>query len=168
MVVPSGYTGTNLTTALSRIYADVGRDFETGQVSSSTGMMADIANLNTDTGNIVTAIASALDLKASQNGSTLNTTADLASVISNGSFTGYSGLNTRVTQAENNISAESSLLSRVVNSNGTFTADALAGIASSTEVTGKIATAKSSVLASVDKVCAGIGVSVTKDSNGDY
>ena len=176
MVVPSGYTGTNLTTALSRIYTDVGRDFQTGEVVSGAGMMADIANLNTDTGNIVTAIASALDLKASQNGSTLNTTADLASVISNGSFTGYSGLNTRVTQAEDNISAESSLMSRVVASsdpssddygkpNSTFKTDVIAGLATTTYADNAAAGAKTSLIASINDKSAGITVFAEK-SNG--
>lgn len=172
MTVPSDYAGTNLTTALSRIYEDVGRDFESGEITAGTGMMADIADINTDTGNIVKAIASALDLKASQNGNTLNTTADLASVISNGAFTGYSGLNTRVTQTESDInglsqdlSAESNLLARVVNSDGTFTTDALSGIASSTQISDTVADARTSLISDINGKSAGITVFATKTGN---
>lgn len=134
MTVPSGYSGTNLTTALSRIYEDVGRDFETGQVSASTGLMADVADLNTETGAIDRAIISALDLKAKRiSDNQLEAITDLASVYSDNNKQLYSGLNTRVTNAENDISAESSLLSRVVNSNGTpnstFKSDVISGLA---------------------------------------
>lgn len=134
MTIPSGYSGTNLTTALSRIYEDVGRDFETGEVTANTGMMADIADLNTETGAIDQAIISALDLKAKRiSDNQLEAITDLASVYSDNTKQLYSGLSTRVTTAENNISAESSLLSRVVNSDGTtnstFKSDVISGLA---------------------------------------
>jgi hypothetical protein len=172
MTVPTGYSGTNLTTALSRIYADVGRDFETGAVTANSGLMADVADLNTETGAIDRAIISALDLKAKKQDNTYEAITDLASVYADNTKTLYSGLNQRVSNAESTLSSEVNLMSRIAttdgNNNLVMQADALAGIAASTQVTGKIATAKSSVLASIDKVCAGIGVAVTKDSNGDY
>ena len=172
MTVPTGYSGTNLTTALSTIYADVGRDFETGAVTANSGLMADVADLNTETGAIDRAIISALDLKAKKQDDTYEAITDLSSVYADNTKTLYSGLNQRVSDAENTLSSEVNLMSRIAttdsNNELVMQADALAGIAGSVEVTGKIATAKSSVLASIDKVCAGIGVAVTKDSNGDY
>ena len=77
----------------------------------------------------------------------------------------YSGLENRVSVAEDNIESEAILMARVVNNDGSFTTDALAGIASSTQISGAIATAKSSLIADINNKTAGITVMVTK--NGD-
>lgn len=169
MTNPTGYNGTNLTTALSTIYADVGRNFSTGEVVSGAGMMADISEIDTTNGNIIKAISAALDLKVSQNGNTIDSSTDLASAISNGQFTGYSGLNTKVTNTENNLTSTSNLLSRVVQSDGTpnstFKTNVIAGLATQTYVTDNVASARTSLIADINNKTAGITVFATKTGN---
>lgn len=176
--------------------------------------------------NIIKMAASVLDLKTSQNGNTLQTTSDLASVITNGSWTGFSGLNTRVTNAENGITSNAGLVATAQSTANTAktTADnaktaadnaktaadnaqsdldsfknniattiAQAGFASTawvgqnydalgaastaesnangyadTKKSEAIAAASSTMYATVDAVCAGIGVTVTKNQDGSY
>ena len=143
-----------LTTALSNLEMTVGVDLETGETKSGTNIINSVSRLDADTNNIVKMAASALQLKASENGNYLNSTADLAAVIVNGAFTGYSGLNATVASQGNAISAQSSLMSRVVNNDGTpnstFKADVISGLASTATVTQDIATAKAEVLASAN------------------
>ena len=140
-----------LTTALSNLEQTVGVDLETGETTAGTNLINSVSQLDADTNNIVKMAASALQLKASKNGNALNSTADLASVIVNGQFTGYSGLNETVSNQGDAITAQSSLMSRVVNSNGTpnsaFKADVIAGLASTTYVDDKAATAKTEAIA---------------------
>jgi hypothetical protein len=76
----------------------VGVDLATGTTKAGTNIVNAVTKLDADTNNIVKMAASVLQLKSSMNGSTLSSTADLASVIVNGAFNGYSGLNTTVTQ----------------------------------------------------------------------
>lgn len=140
-----------LTTALSNLEQTVGVDLETGETTAGTNLINSVQQLDADTNNIVKMAASALQLKSSKNGNALNSTADLASVIVNGQFTGYSGLNETVSNQGDAITAQSSLMSRVVNSNGTpnsaFKADVIAGLASTTYVDDKTATAKTEAIA---------------------
>lgn len=150
-----------LTTALSNLEQTVGVDLETGETTAGTNLINSVQQLNADTDNIVKMAASALQLKSSENGNTLTSTSDLASVIVNGAFTGYSGLNETVTNQGSAISAQSSLMSRVVSSsdpnnqnygkpNSNFKADVIAGLATETYVDDNIASAKTSVLASAN------------------
>ena len=143
-----------LTTALSNLEQTVGVDLETGETTAGTNLINSVSQLDADTNNIVKMAASALQLKASKNGNALSSTADLASVIVNGQFTGYSGLNETVSNQGDAITAQSSLMSRVVNSDGTpnatFKADVITGLASTASVTQDIATAKSEVIASAN------------------
>lgn len=140
-----------LTTALSNLEQTVGVDLETGETTAGTNLINSVQQLDADTNNIVKMAASALQLKSSKNGNALNSTADLASVIVNGQFTGYSGLNETVSNQGDAITAQSSLMSRVVNSDGTpnstFKADVITGLASTAYVDDKSATAKTEAIA---------------------
>ena len=140
-----------LTTALNNLEMTVGVDLATGTTKAGTNLVNAVTKLDADTNNIVKMAASVLQLKSSMNGSTLSSTADLASVIVNGAFNGYSGLNTTVTQQGQTISAQGALMSRVVNNDGTpnssFKADVIAGLATSAYVDDKAATAKTEAIA---------------------
>ena len=144
----------------------MGVDLETGEIKAGTNLINSVQELDGDTNNIVKMAAAALQLKSSKNGSTLNSTSDLASVIVNGQFTGYSGLNETVTQHGDSISAQSSLMSRVVNSDGTpnstFKSDVIAGLATEVYADNAAASAKTSLVASINDKTAGITVFAEK------
>lgn len=160
------YKDGTLATALSNLEQTVGVDLETGEIKAGTNLINSVQELDGDTNNIVKMAAAALQLKSSKNGSTLNSTSDLASVIVNGQFTGYSGLNETVTQHGNSISAQSSLMSRVVNSDGTpnstFKSDVIAGLATEVYADNAAASAKTSLVASINNKTAGITVFAEK------
>lgn len=160
------YKDGTLATALSNLEQTVGVDLETGEIKAGTNLINSVQELDGDTDNIVKMAAAALQLKSSKNGSTLSSTSDLANVIVNGQFTGYSGLNETVTQHGNSISAQSSLMSRVVNDNGTpnsnFKSDVIAGLATEAYADGAAASAKSSLVASINDKTAGITVFAEK------
>lgn len=63
-----------------------------------------------DVAKLVQLTASVLDLKTSKNGNTISSISDLASVIQNAQFTGYSGLSDRVVAAENGIAGHADIL----------------------------------------------------------
>ena len=137
--------------------------------------------------------AAVLDLKSSSDAEgNLSTTTDLANVITSDGFTGYSGLSQRVSQTEDGVSANASLIADVQDTiegldiDGAVTR-ATAGFATETwvgqhydtigsastaESNAKgyadniVAGAKADVIASIDDTVAGMTVLVTKDSNG--
>lgn len=154
-----------LATALSNISQTVGVDLATGQTIANTGLTSSVADLNAETGAIDRAIIAALDLKAKKQNNTYEAITNLSSVYSDNTKSLYSGLENRVSVAEDNIQSEANLMARVVNNDGSFTTDALAGIASSTQISGAIATAKSSLIADINNKTAGITVMVTKNGN---
>lgn len=136
-------------------------------------------------GNLIKMAASVLDLKASANAQgQLTSTADLASVITNGSFTGYSGLSTKVQEIDGAYVSQASLTSQIqaLDVSGQI-ATATSGLASESYVRTQAsnaesnakgyadnvaAAATSTMYATVDDVCAGIGVTVTKNTDGSY
>ena len=113
---------------------------------------------------------------------------DLASVITNGSFTGYSGLASKVSEIDGAYVSQASLTSQIqaLDISGQI-ATATSGLASESYVRTTAASeaddaesaakgyadtvaasATATMYATVDEVCAGIGVTVTKDTNGAY
>ena len=185
-------------TALSSFEQSVNTEIG-GIKTAHTNLSSNVASYETtndgNIGNLIKMAAAVLDLKASSDAQgNLSTTTDLANVITNGSFTGYSGLSQRVSQTESGVSANASLIADVQGTVNGLDVDgkvtrATAGLASETWVgqnydtkgsastaesnakgyaDSVVAGAKASLLASVDKVCAGIGVTVTKDANGNY
>lgn len=122
---------------------------------------------------IVKMAASQLQLKTSVNGDDIESVSDLASVIVNGNFTGYSGLNNTVSNQGDSITAQNSLMSRVVAStdpnnanygkpNSAFKTDVISGLATETYVDDAAAGAKASVIASINDKSAGITVFAEK------
>ena len=140
-----------LTTALNNLEISVGVDLVTGQTKAGTNLINAVSTLDANTNKIVQMAASALQLESVKGGGLLQSTADLASVVVNGRFTGYSGLNETVTNQGNTISAQGSLMSRVVNNDGSpnssFKADVISGLASTAYVDNKSATAKTEAIA---------------------
>lgn len=159
-----------LTTALNNLEMKVGVDLVTGQTKAGTNLINAVSTLDANTNKIVQMAASALQLESVKGGGLLQSTADLASVVVNGRFTGYSGLNEKVTNQGNTISAQGSLMSRVVNNDGTpnssFKADVIAGLATSAYVDDKVATAKAELSANIDGQGADLTLFVQKDSSG--
>ena len=155
-----------LATALSNISQTVGVDLATGQTIANTGLTSSVADLNAETGAIDRAIIAALDLKAEKQNGTYEAITDLASVYSDNTKSLYSGLNQRVTTAENSLSSEVSLMSRIANNNGQIKTDALAGFLASTEFSNGVTSATSSMSSSIDDVTAAVATKVSKDSNG--
>lgn len=160
-----------LTTALNNLEMKVGVDLVTGQTKAGTNLINAVSTLDANTNKIVQMAASALQLESVKGGGLLQSTADLASVVVNGRFTGYSGLNETVTNQGNTISAQGSLMSRVVNNDGspnsTFKADVIAGLATTAYVDDNIATAKAELSANIDGEGADLTLFVQKDSNGN-
>ena len=160
-----------LTTALNNLEMKVGVDLVTGQTKAGTNLINAVSTLDANTNKIVQMAASALQLESVKGGGLLQSTADLASVVVNGRFTGYSGLNEKVTNQGNTISAQGSLMSRVVNNDGTpnssFKADVIAGLATSAYVDDKVATAVATLSANIDGQGADLTLYVQKDSNGN-
>jgi hypothetical protein len=140
-----------LTTALNNLEMKVGVDLVTGQTKAGTNLINAVSTLDANTNKIVQMAASALQLESVKGGGLLQSTADLASVVVNGRFVGYSGLNETVTNQGNTISAQGSLMSRVVNNDGTpnssFKADVISGLASTAYVDDKSASAKTEAIA---------------------
>jgi hypothetical protein len=155
-----------LATALSNISQTVGVDLATGQTIANTGLTSSVADLDAETGAIDRAIIAALDLKAKKQNGTYEAITDLSSVYSDNTKSLYSGLNQRVTDAEDSLSSEVSLMSRIANDNGQIKTDALAGFLASTEFSNGVTSATSSMSSSVDNVTAAIETKVSKDSNG--
>ena len=155
-----------LATALSNISQTVGVDLATGQTIANTGLTSSVADLNAETDAIDRAIIAALDLKAEKQNGTYEAITDLASVYSDNTKSLYSGLNQRVTSAENSLSSEVSLMSRIANNNGQIKTDALAGFLASTEFSNGVTSATSSMSSSIDDVTAAVATKVSKDSNG--
>lgn len=128
---------------------------------------------------LVKMAASQLQLKTSKNGDDIESISDLASVITSDghggySFTGYSGLNNTVTNQGSAISAQNSLMSRVVAStdpddtanygkpNSTFKTDVIAGLATEAYVDGSVASASSTLSSSIGDVSAAVTTKVSK------
>lgn len=155
-----------LATALSNISQTVGVDLATGQTIANTGLTSSVADLNAETGAIDRAIIAALDLKAEKQNGTLEAITDLASVYSDNTKSLYSGLNQRVRTAENSLSSEVALMSRIANDNGQIKTDALAGFLASTEFSSGVEIATSTMSSSIGNVTAAIETKVSKDSNG--
>lgn len=183
-------------TALSSFEQTVNTEIS-GIKTAHTNLSSSVASYEStndgNIGNLIKMAAAVLDLKASSDAEgNLSTTTDLANVITNGSFTGYSGLSQRVSQTESGVSANASLIADVQDTiegldiDGAVTR-ATAGFASETwvgqnyDTKGSAATAeanakgyadnivagaKAEVIASIDDTVAGMTVLVTKDSNG--
>lgn len=183
-------------TALSSFEQTVNTEIG-GIKTAHTNLSSSVASYETtndgNIGNLIKMAAAVLDLKASSDAQgNLSTTTDLANVITNGSFTGYSGLSQRVSQTESGVSANASLIADVQDTiegldiDGAVTR-ATAGFASETwvgqnyDTKGSAATAeanakgyadnivagaKADVIASIDDTVAGMTVLVTKDSSG--
>ena len=118
---------------------------------------------------IVKMAASQLQLKTSANGDDIETVSDLASVIVNGNFTGYSGLNNTVSNQGNTIDAQSSLMSHVIVKNGNnydVQSDIISGVVNSNTFSQGVATATATLSSTVDDHTAAIATKVSKDSNG--
>ena len=157
-------------------------------VTGSGGVRESVATLSTNlssyetsnNGNLdklVKMAASILELKTSENGSDITTMANLAAAFQSDSWTGYSGLNDTVTTQGSSITAQNSLMSRVVAStdpnnanygkpNTTFKSDVIAGLATEAYADGAAAGATASLVAAINDKSAGISVMVTKDANG--
>ena len=128
---------------------------------------------------LVKMAASQLQLKTSKNGSNIESVSDLASVITSDghggySFTGYSGLNNTVSDQGNSITAQNSLMSRVVAStdpndtdnygkpNSAFKTNVIAGLATEAYVDGSVASASSTLSSSIGDVSAAVTTKVSK------
>jgi len=85
-----------LTTALNNLEMAVGVDLVNGSTVAHTNLINAVSVLDAYSNAIVAMAASALQLKSSRDGTALSTAADLASVVVNGTFQGYSGLNETV------------------------------------------------------------------------
>lgn len=159
-----------LTTALNNLEMSVGVDLVTGQTKAGTNLINAVSTLDANTNKIVQMAASALQLESVKGGGLLQSTADLASVVVNGRFTGYSGLNEKVSQQGSAISSQANLMSRVVNDDGspnsTFKSDVIAGLALQTSVD-EIATAVATLSANIDGEGADLSLYVQKDSDGN-
>lgn len=183
-------------TALSSFEQTVNTEIG-GIKTAHTNLSSSVASYETtndgNIGNLIKMAAAVLDLKASSDAEgNLSTTTDLANVITNGSFSGYSGLSQRVSQTESGVSANASLIADVQDTiegldiDGAVTR-ATAGFATETwvgqhyDTIGSAATAESNakgyaddivagakadVIASIDDTVAGMSVLVTKDSSG--
>lgn len=183
-------------TALSSFEQTVNTEIG-GIKTAHTNLSSSVASYETtndgNIGNLIKMAAAVLDLKASSDAEgNLSTTTDLANVITNGSFSGYSGLSQRVSQTESGVSANASLIADVQDTiegldiDGAVTR-ATAGFATETwvgqnyDTKGSAATAESNakgyadnivagakadVIASIDDTVAGMSVLVTKDSSG--
>lgn len=186
----------NTETALSSFEQTVNTEIN-GIKTAHTNLSTNVSSYETtndgNIGNLIKMAAAVLDLKSSEDAEgNLSTTTDLANVITNGSFSGYSGLSQRVSQTESGVSANASLIADVQDTiegldiDGAVTR-ATAGLASETwvgqnyDTKGSAATAESNakgyadnivagakadVIASIDDTVAGMTVLVTKDSNG--
>jgi len=164
-----------------------------GAVDSLASLSSSVTSYNgtndDNLANIIKMAASVLDLKASADAQgRLTSTTDLASVITNGSFTGYSGLASKVQEIDGAYVSQDSLTSQIqaLDISGQI-ATATSGLASESYVRTTAASeaddaesaakgyadtvaasATATMYATVDEVCAGIGVTVTKDTNGAY
>ena len=104
-------------TALSSFEQTVNTEIS-GIKTAHTNLSSSVASYEStndgNIGNLIKMAAAVLDLKASSDAEgNLSTTTDLANVITNGSFTGYSGLSQRVSQTESGVSANASLIADV-------------------------------------------------------
>lgn len=163
------YNDGELATALSNISQTVGVDLATGQTIANTGLTSSVADLNKETGAIDRAIISALDLKAEKSNGTYEAITDLSSVYSDNTKSLYSGLNTRVSNVENDLQAESSLMSRVLVKNGNnyeVQNDIISGVVNSATFTNGVATATSTLSSAVNDTIAAVETKVSKDANG--
>lgn len=146
-------------------------------------------NNDTNLGNLIKMAASVLELKSSQDAQGyLSSTADVASAITDGSFTGYSGLASKVQEIDGAYVSQASLTTQLqaLDVSGQI-ATATSGLASESYVRTTAASeaddaesaakgyadtvaasATATMYATVDEVCAGIGVTVTKDTDGAY
>lgn len=182
-------------TALSELTLEVtGTDGVKNSLSSLSSSVSTYENDNdTNLGNLIKMAASVLELKSSQDAQGyLSSTADVASAITDGSFTGYSGLASKVSEIDGAYVSQASLTTQInaLDISGQI-ATATSGLASEsyvrttaaseaddaetaakgyadTKKAEAIASASSTMYAAVDEVCAGIGVSVTKNSDGSY
>lgn len=182
-------------TALAALTLEVtGTNGVKNSLSSLSSSVSTYENNNdTNLGNLIKMAASVLELKSSQNAQGyLSSTADVASAITNGSFTGYSGLASKVSEINGAYVSQDSLTTQLqaLDVSGQI-ATATSGLASKsyvrttaaskaddaetaakgyadTKKAEAIASASSTMYAAVDEVCAGIGVTVTKNSDGSY
>ena len=182
-------------TALAALTLEVtGTNGVKNSLSSLSSSVSTYENNNdTNLGNLIKMAASVLELKSSQNAQGyLSSTADVASAITNGSFTGYSGLASKVSEINGAYVSQASLTTQLqaLDVSGQI-ATATSGLASEsyvrttaaseaddaetaakgyadTKKAEAIASASSTMYAAVDEVCAGIGVTVTKNSDGSY
>lgn len=179
-------------TALSSFEQTVNTEIS-GIKTAHTNLSSSVASYETtndgNIGNLVKMAASVLDLKASADAQgQLTSTADLASVITDGDFNGYSGLASKVSEIDGAYVSQASLTSQIqaLDVSGQI-ATATSGLASESYVRTTAASeadaaesaakgyadtvaasATATMYATVDEVCAGIGVTVTKDTNGAY
>ena len=182
-------------TALADLTLEVtGTNGVKNSLSSLSSSVSTYENDNdTNLGNLIKMAASVLELKSSQNAQGyLSSTADVASAITNGSFTGYSGLASKVSEIDGAYVSQASLTTQLqaLDVSGQI-ATATSGLASEsyvrttaaseaddaetaakgyadTKKAEAIASASSTMYAAVDEVCAGIGVTVTKNADGSY
>ena len=183
-------------TALSSFEQTVNTEIS-GIKTAHTELSSSVSSYETtndgNIGNLIKMAAAVLDLKSSSDEEgNLSTTTDLANVITSEGFTGYSGLSQRVSQTEDGVSANASLIADVQDAIEDLDIDgavtrATAGFATETwvgqhyDTIGSAATAESNakgyaddivagakadVIASIDDTVAGMTVLVTKDSSG--
>ena len=165
-----------VTTAIGNLEQLVGINPQTGAISSVTNLSNQVANVDASTKAVEKAVLASLDLKAQKNSDgTFEAITDLAAFYEDQTGkTLYSGLNNRVKNAEDNIDAESSLMSRVIvkskdaNDNDVYTvqSDIISGVVNSTTFTNGVATATSTLSSTVDGHTSAIATKVSKDSNG--
>lgn len=179
-------------TALSTFEQTVNTEIG-GIKTAHTNLSSSVSSYETandgNIGNLIKMASAVLDLKASSDAQgRLTSTADLASVITNGSFSGYSGLASKVSEIDGAYVSQASLTSQIqaLDVSGQI-ATATSGLASESYVRTTAAneaddaesaakgyadtvaaSATATMYAAVDEVCAGIGVTVTKNSDGSY
>lgn len=182
-----------VTTAISNLEQLVGIDAQTGAISSVTNLSSQVADVDALTKAVQTAVLASLDLKAQKNSDgTFEAVTDLAAFYEDhDGYSLYSGLNNRVSTAEDTITSQGSLITKAQKTADDAQSDldaykqtiATAGFATTawvqdnTDASGaadtaetnakgyadtKVAGASADMFAAIDEVCAGVGVTLTK------
>lgn len=133
------------------------------QLSSSISGLAQ----GEDVDNLLKLAASVLQLKTSQDGNTITTTSQLSSLIDHGTWVGYSGLETSVSNLANSVGDLQShaILDSTLNSE-LSNCTAFVDLQNTVSNTTGISTSQANMLARIDSEdWAGFMATVTKDSN---
>ena len=183
----AGDVSGSITSALSDFSQHAGIDLDangvpTGTIQSVTTLQNSVSQYNTSNdGNIANlkrTVIAGLDLKAKTGTDPVTgedvyeSITDLANAYMDNAagHNIYSGLNQTVTAHGNQLSSQASLLSQVVQNDGTpnstFKTNVTSGLITSSDADNKVAAARTSLIADINNKSAGISVFATKDANG--